>query len=126
MNKCDCEPFASCPICRAQPKPGLKEKSTKIHNKRGRTHDIDKPETLYCRACKSTTGTECWRHAEVPWLKWAFGSGTGAKVDDNLTAWLCMDCDSVYSKKPEKDASLLELAEYDVKWLTVIILSHLL
>ena len=65
------------------------------------------------------------RHIEDAWWKHHFGKGMAIKVDDNLTALLCDDCDRIYSRKPNKNAQYLEHLEHENKWLKAIILTHL-
>ena len=102
-------------------KPGPKKKTAKIKNSKTRLHDIKKPAEKHCRWCGVETGTECFRHAEVTWMKHKYGFGTGRKVDDNLTVWGCEKCDRKYSKKPlEKYVDIWEYA-----WMKGIIETHL-
>jgi hypothetical protein len=84
------------------PKPGPKQKSSKIHNKsKTRIHDIEKPSDKKCRRCEVETGTEAYRHLES-FRKYMFGKGMAKKCDDHLTAWLCSKCTEIMDRKPDK------------------------
>jgi len=106
------------------PKPGPPKKPAKILNRSARQHDIKPPEKKHCRWCKRVTGSECFRHCEIPELKFKYGKGLAIKVDDNLTVWGCDDCDREMSRKPWR-ATELEMLQWENKWLMGILETHL-
>jgi len=105
-------------------KPGKKKKSSKIMNSIQRRHNIKTPKEKHCRWCDIETGTECFRHCEIPLLKHRHGKGLGVKIDDNLTVWGCQDCDSEMSQKPF-GATETEIFRWENKWLIGICETHL-
>lgn len=105
-------------------KPGMKPKSTKIKNSAVRLHDLTPPKEKHCRWCNVETGSENFRHCEIPLLKHRHGKGWGVKIDDNLSVWGCAKCDSEMSQKPF-EATETEMLRWENKWLIGICESHL-
>jgi len=109
------------------PKETLK-KGSKIKNRRVRVHDIRQPKEKHCRWCGRETGTECFRHCEIPLLKMKYGKGMGVKIDDSLTVWGCYECDLKMSTKLnplDEDYTFEKLIEWENKWMMGIIETHL-
>ena len=119
-TQCQCEPFQNCPLCSTPqfPKPGDKKKK-KLKTKRIESHNIEPPFQKHCRRCSQTTGTEALRHIET-FRKHQLGKGSGRKADDRAVAWLCMECDSVMSTKPDK-SDLLATMTHAEEWLWLIL-----
>ena len=110
-------------------KPGPKIKKAKIWNKTSRSHAIDKPSKTYCRFCGLPDDKTCYfHHCEIPSLKFKYGSGTGCKIDDNLTVWAHYECGTEMSIHPylKKETWTKEtILEWEKKWLYGIIETHL-
>ncbi len=108
-------------------KPGKKTKTAKISNSTPRLHDIKLPKEKHCRNCGQETGTECMRHSESRVIKFLDGGGIiGGKINDNLSAWLCMQCDGEMSYPLPKNASEQRINNHALKWALAIIRTHLL
>ena len=112
-----------------KPGPSVKDKPKA---KRILIHSIEKPKELHCRRCNMTTGTECFRHYEGS-RRSEFGKGTGLKCNNRMTAWLCVECDIVMSKKqarygafPLGTATELRIKIRDEEWLYLIVKTWLL
>jgi len=111
----------------AYSKPGKAKKKTKIWNSPVRLHDIKKPEDKACRHCDILTGTESHRHPESRIIKFLDGGGiAGGKNNDNLTSWLCFECDAELSAPLNRPATNQQLDEHALKWALAIIKTHLI
>ncbi len=125
--ECDVQDFNTC-TCDHEPKfakPGLKKKKSKIWNQKSRTHDIKKPVDTYCRFCNHPDDGTCYfHHCEVPELKMKYGSGTGRKIDDNLTVWAHHKCGTEMSVKADINYSVSYM-QWKYGWLLGIIETHL-
>lgn len=115
------------------PKPGKKEKSTKIRNSK-RLHDIKQPDQKHCRRCDWTTQTERFAHYEG-FRRSEFGKGGAVKCNDNMTAWLCQKCTDIMDHRPSKYEFPNYLSNIDnervilkhsEEWLYLICKTHLL
>ncbi len=89
-------------------------------NKRGRMHKLDKPTDTECVQCGNNDETTCYRHYEG-YRKHEYGKGTGCKVDDLYTAWLCTKCDEELSGFLKKESSRLETIWHSEQWLHLIL-----
>jgi len=111
-------------------KPGAKPKTAKIKNSTKRVHDLTPPKEKHCRHCDTETGTEAMRHSESRVIKFLDKGGImGAKINDNLTAWLCFACDQKLSAPVmEEDPELIDraLRDHALAWSLAIIRTHLL
>ena len=109
------------------PKPGAKSKTTKIKNRSPRLHNLTPPKNKYCRHCGVEKGTECFRHTESRIIKFLDSGGImGGKINDNLTAWLCLECDFELSYKLDKNSSWQQERSHALLWAIAIIKTHLL
>jgi hypothetical protein len=121
-KSCDEQEFSSC-TCDHEPKfakPGPKKKRTK-KTEYIKIREIQRPEKLHCRRCKTETGTEAFRHTESRLIKLLCGGGiVGSKLPDTLTAYLCMECDVIMSKPLPKDATEQELKDHALEWFILI------
>jgi hypothetical protein len=121
MKNCNCEPFQTC-LCKPGPKPPKKRNNQK---KIGR--GLEPPEKKHCRRCGILTGTEAYRHAENRLIKYFEGGGImGSRINDNLSAFLCHDCDREMSEPIPKSAAMSEVYEHGFYWLKYIVLTHLI
>jgi len=80
-----------------------------------------------CVKCGTKDGTICARHSESRVIKFLDGGGImGGKINDNLTAFLCMECDCELSAPLPKDASQEAINLHALEWAILIIKTHLL
>lgn len=115
------------------PKPGPKKRSIRKKNATIRLHNLTIPKRKDCRWCNVETGTECFRHAEDPELKFLDGGGImGGKINDNLTVWGCYNCDLEMSERPIQKRKEVgfdfreRYLEWQNKWRLGIIRTHLM
>ena len=91
------------------------------------------PGEKHCRKCDIETGTECYRHVESRVIKFLDKGGImGGKVNDNLTAWLCFECDQKLSspviKKETPSINDIDnlVRDHALAWALAIIKTHLI
>lgn len=113
-------------------KPGPHKKKTR-KTERAKIREIEKPKSLECKWCNVETGTECYRHAEDPEIKFLVGGGiVGGKNPDQLSSWGCDDCDREMSTKPHQHPQetwyefKIRFLEWQNKWKLGVIKSWLL